>query len=127
MNYGRHGGLNQDGLERPKRAEATGKLFDAGAKSEGYSLSRWILEAKRAVAVIASSKDCGMIKRTETQKLCQRAKTLLSGADNMEKKGLLAGSSSPSRALGPKQARRDELGTGEFREGPPESDAKEKP
>jgi hypothetical protein len=23
---------NQDGLERPKRAEATGKLFDAGTK-----------------------------------------------------------------------------------------------
>jgi hypothetical protein len=34
VNYGRHDGLNQDGLERPKRAEAAGKLFDAGTKSE---------------------------------------------------------------------------------------------
>jgi hypothetical protein len=67
-----------------------------------------------------------MIKRTETQKLCQRAKTLLSGGDNMEK-GSLAWKLVPHhQALGPKQARRDELGTGEFREGPPESDAKEK-
>jgi hypothetical protein len=38
VNYGRHRGLNQDGLERPKRAEATGKLFDAGTKGEDIDL-----------------------------------------------------------------------------------------
>jgi hypothetical protein len=42
-------------------------------KSEDIALVGEFWEAKQVVAVIASSKDCGMIKRTETQKLCQKS------------------------------------------------------
>jgi hypothetical protein len=99
------------GLERPTRAEATGKLFDVGTKGKAIDLSRWILEAERVVAGVASSKDCGMIKRTETQMLCQRAKTLLSGADNMEKKGSLAWELVPITSARPQRGQARRVGT----------------
>jgi hypothetical protein len=62
--------MGWSGLSAPRLLES---FFDAGTKSEDIALVGEFWEAKQVVAVIASSKDCGMIKRTETQKLCQKS------------------------------------------------------